>query len=227
MSKFFTPSIMYIPRELKEKLRARLRANYHYVVAMDVAISQRVDRDRGRYSSRCKYHKIDHELLIAAYCEISGRKLRFFLNSELHRELMCPVGWRWKSHDGGSISLVRRDNSDCDYHLTRADFAAPMRDLVAKAEDNLRIREAQAAKLAENEKLERDIQALAKGCVVTMHDSKVAGNCVQGTLQFARQNGIDEPSMYDTLPAEALLRMGGRAALAAKVAIMRQTEWSI
>lgn len=82
-------------------------------------------------------------------------------------------------------------------------------------------------KIAAQKQLNEEIVRLAAGCKVTMSDSKNAGNCPAGTRQFAQNQGVPDPSIYDGLPADKLLAIGGRAAIAAKFAILRQTEWSV
>lgn len=113
---------------------------------------------------------------------------------------------------------------DCDYHLELSDFYKPIDELIERAENNYKTRQNQKRLEVDQAELDISLNQLAPLCRVTLQDSLIAGNCRAGTLDFAAKYGIVDPDIYSGVPADKLLIMGGRAAVAAKAAIMRQSE---
>lgn len=216
MTKYRPASFSYVPAALVSKLEARIRRNITRRIDPAAPCSRRTDVDAGRYSSRCTYRKIEHIVTYAVGLAIHGRTVVLRVDGDDSRRLTLPAGWGWKIENGLAV-LYRTATPDCDYHLEARDFGRSVAVLMAVAVANYDRRMASA-------KLESDIAALAPLCKVTISDSLAAGNCRAGTLDFAARNGIENPDVYRGLPADKLLRVGGRAAVAARMAVLRQTE---
>lgn len=226
MPSLHAPIAEYLPDTVVRRLEKRLRANVTRKIDPDAKKSSRKDIDAGRYPGRCKWRKIDHIVTYAASIAVRGRTLVLRVDGE-RWSLVAPAGWRWKIEDGRAV-LFLAAAPDCDLHLRGRDFERPIADLVAEASRNYaaRLRHAatEAANAQEQQLLDECMDRVARLCKVTLGDSASAGNCLAGTIDFAQRAGVEAPNCYSGLPADVLLRVGGRAALAARQAIRRQTE---
>lgn len=154
-----------------------------------------------------------------------------FLGQMKTRKLRAPAGCEW-DHDG---SLVLRSDYNVEYHPTCEDLVA--RDFGRRIKAALReARTRRAADLAAKAALERE-QAVyereVEKCRVTVQDSRLAGNCVEGTLQFAervlhipREEVVSGQHLF-SVPASRVLGHSKQADAACRVAFMRETTVSI
>jgi hypothetical protein len=98
------------------------------------------------------------------------------------RNLRAPAGTEW-DHDGSIITSDLR----VEYHPTSDDLLA--RDFVARVKRALaearKHRAEVDARMRENELEQRRYDEQSDNAMVTLADSRRAGNCVEGSLRFA------------------------------------------
>jgi hypothetical protein len=140
--------------------------------------------------------------------------------------------FKWQPNIG--IAVIR-DSDGMDYHPTKDDFrASNFATRVRKsmsANYRNRIEARKAAKIAASQRAMFERQSATTR--VTLHDSRVAGNCIEGTLSFAeRKLGLTREEVLRaghlfSVPASQLLRVANgdaeRVEAAIKVAWMRET----
>lgn len=195
--------------------------------------SERRDRDVGRYSSRCTWHKTEHTARCHACFRIIGR--RFYISVDLlavdrpsrHQwVLTLPVGWRWRGDDTPCVQCVNRP--ELHFHPGGAAFlesehrpSLPLQ-WVQQAIANYRLRRRLAKEAAA---FDADFQRLLPLLGVTIRDSVLAGNCPVGSRAFADREGF---AGKDVMPATICVARGGDAGrLAALAAFRRLTLVSI
>ena len=197
--------------------------------------------DLGGYSRSCKYMRYEYKPCYTSYGVIAanGAALlyrRGFAGSIKSRLLRAPAGMRWTQNNG--LCLVR-ESDGMDYHPTVADlqspkFATVVRDAMA-ANYTARLNAKREAKRAA--RWERQFQRDLATTRVTLHDSRKAGNCIEGSLRFAeRKLGLDRASILAaghlfSVPAKRLLAVANgeteRAMAAVWAAWNRETTVSI
>lgn len=191
--------------------------------------------DEGRYSRSCKYTKYSYSPTYMSYVTLAngGRGLVYrygFKNEEHSRTIYAPKGMIFAKDDLGLV--VKRLSDDMDYHPTSDDlkskkFATLVREKMAT---NFKTRLIQKQTERRNKFLEQIFQKDLKTTMVTLNDSRKAGNCIEGSLQFAeRRLGIPRQEIINGghlfhVRAEKLVKTGDeRAIRAAKVAWQRET----
>ncbi len=196
--------------------------------------------DLGRYSRSCKYIHYEYMPSYTSYgiIAVNGAALlyrRGFEGSIKSRVLRAPSGMRWAIRNG--LCLVRRSDG-MDYHPMAADlpsqFVARVRRMMA-ANYTARLNAKREAKRAE--KWEKQFQRDLATTRVTLHDSRKAGNCIEGSLRFAeRKLGIDRAAILAaghlfSVPAKRLLAVASgqaeQAMRAVRAAWSRETTVSI
>lgn len=191
----------------------------------------------GQYSRSCKYTRYEYKPCYTSYGVIAanGAALlyrRGFAGAIKSRIIHAPAGMRWDSNNGLRLS---RESDGMDYHPTVADlqspkFATVVRDAMA-ANYTARLNAKREARRAE--KWERQFERDLATTRVTLHDSRKAGNCIEGSLRFAERNlGIDRAAILAaghlfTVPAKRLLAVANgeteRAMAAVRAAWNRET----
>lgn len=163
------------------------------------------------------------------YCEsvsvFIGRKMEWLRGpSDVVRKYILPEGWSW---DRDQVGLFCRDADGVDFHPSWNSDPSMEYILECHAQNKNR----RMAEIADKEFRDR---ALREGEYVTLQDSRLAGNCVEGSLIFAERNlGIPREEVisgewFCQIPAKTVLRFGDRRAEAAVVqAYRRETEVSI
>lgn len=191
--------------------------------------------DEGRYSRSCKYTKYSYSPLYTSYVAVSncGSGLiyrRGFKGEIKSRVIHAPSGMKFKKDSYGLV--LKRLSDGMDYHPTAKDlqskkFAATVRAEMAK---NYKARLAQKKAEKHSKFLEKLFQRDLPTTMVTLHDSRKAGNCIEGSLQFAeRRLGISRQEIINggylfKIPAYKLVKTSEQRALAAaKVAWNRET----
>lgn len=181
------------------------------------AIGEYDSIDNGRYSSRCKYTHWTYAPLYTSFgiITLGGKVLlyrRGFTGSLKSRILPAPSGMLWTINNG--LCLVRQSD-EMDYHPTVADmqsprFASVVREAMAR---NYAARLAAKQEAKRQARFEARFQRDLATTRVTLHDSRRAGNCIEGSLRFAeRKLGLDRGSILAaghlfTVPAKTLLRV--------------------
>lgn len=158
-----------------------------------------------------------------------------YQSSTLH----VVVGEEWQPRIPKGMKLINnkkeivlvRESDGMDLHIVscdilRKDFCTWVRKTMA---DNYKKRQ-ETKRVERQQKRFLDIfNKEIHSTYVLMEDSRRAGNCVAGTVSFAKSHGIDKiHDWFSSLPAKICLRSGNeRAIAAAKQAFMRETTISI
>lgn len=191
--------------------------------------------DEGRYSRRCKYTKYSYSPLYTSCVEVSncGSGLvyrRGFKGEIKSRVIHAPSGMKFQKDVLGLV--LRRLSDGMDYHPTAKDlqsrkFAATVRAEMAR---NYKARLAQKKAEKQSKILEKLFQRDLSTTMVTLYDSRKAGNCIEGSLQFAEKrlniprDEIVKGGFLFKIPAYKLVKTGEpRALAAAKMAWNRET----
>lgn len=166
----------------------------------------------------------------------SGNSAVIITECKLIRRIGAPSGLKFDRDDNGI--LLRRRSDGMDYHPTdedwRAkDFATRVR---AAMSENYKKRQAAKRELAAQQKFEKTFLRDVRTTLVTLNDSRAAGNCVEGSLQFAerklhipREEILAGGHLF-TVPAVKLMEAGKgepRVEQAVRKAWMRETTISI
>ena len=166
-----------------------------------------------RYSSFQKqyWESGTHVITLPATCELRGRTLKMTIWQE-HRSLLLPLGFKW-NWDSNGLRIVHTATG-YDYHPTDYDLLHKTTDPAALTAVGIilrefeRLRENRRITRLEAEKNARAIENAEKiGIRVGFKDSLEAGNCPQGTLEFARKHSLDVSMYYS--PAKLLVMANG------------------
>lgn len=193
-----------------------------------VGKSKRVDQDLGRYSSRCRYHKIRHNYYIHSCYRIvnKGRilKISYAINGQKNgieqKNIRLPNGWVWKE----DIDGIYLTNGIAEYHPCRSNFREILagilnvKYLIIAALKNYQ-------KRLECELEDEFIKENANKIKVTMQDSLNAGNCEAGTISFIQREFGFIPSKEDYtagISADQLLKTNNSAAKRAVIMAARR-----
>lgn len=184
-------------------------------VARIASLGEYKSIDNGQYSRGCKYTHWTYAPLYTSFgiITLGGKVLlyrRGFTGSLKSRILPAPSGMLWTINNG--LCLVRQFDK-MDYHPTVADmqsprFASVVREAMAR---NYAARLAAKREARRQARFEDRFQRDLATTRVTLHDSRRAGNCIEGSLRFAeRKLGLDRGSILAaghlfTVPAKRLL----------------------
>lgn len=191
--------------------------------------------DEGRYSRSCKYTKYSYTPIYTSYVILAegGRGLvykRGFKDELVSKFIRAPKGMVFTKDELGL--LVKRLSDNMDYHPTSEDlqskrFSTLVREKMAA---NFKKRLIQKQTERQNKFLDKIFQKDLKTTMVTLNDSRKAGNCVEGSLQFAeRRLGIPRQEILNGghlffVSAEKLVKTNDQKAInAAKIAWQRET----
>jgi hypothetical protein len=167
--------------------------------------------DCGRYSSRCSYSRMEYRMEIRSYAVVrsSGLEALIFAG-DLCRKVRAPRGYTFAT-DGYGFKIVNAAGDD--YHPTflivrdksPTEWARRLRENAALRRDAI----AAEAKRQNDLVAELDRVAALAGIpvIVSIHDSRRAGNCVAGTYRFCDKMGLSHKSV----PAKTLLRIAKKA----------------
>lgn len=148
--------------------------------------------------------------------------------------VFAPAGMKFAIDSNGVF--LRRLSDGMDYHPTLEDFAAKdfAKRVKAQMAQNWKARQAQKSKEMEATRLKAIFDSEVQSCLVSLYDSRLAGNCVEGSLAFAeRRLKMDRSDILAcpwlvTAPASKLLATGEDRPRAACVAAWnRETLVSI
>ena len=191
--------------------------------------------DEGQYSRSCKYTKYSYDPLYTSFVILARPKngliYRRGFSGKINSSIVkAPKGMVFEI-DGNGL-LLRRKSDGMDFHLNgqileRKDFATYVR---AEMATNFKLR----LDAKRRDKREKYLQKLftrdLKTTMVTLHDSRKAGNCVEGSLQFAewrlkisRQEILNGGHLFKVCAKKLVDSGDQRAIAAAKVAWQRET----
>lgn len=191
--------------------------------------------DEGKYSRSCKYTKYSYSPIYTSYVILamggSGLLYRRGFKGEIKSKIIhAPKGMCFSRDDNGLV--LKRVSDGMDYHPTANDlqskkFATTIRKEMAK---NFLYRLNQKRLEKQNKRNEKIFQRDLKTTMVTLHDSRKAGNCIEGSLQFAEKRlNIPREEILNggfifKINAQRLIKTGDeRAMRAVKVAWNRET----
>jgi len=191
--------------------------------------------DAGHYKGSFKSYKIwNYQPVYTSYYRIgpNGKKLIYVygFSNPIKKIISAPKGMAFQRDDNGL--MLKRLSDSMDYHpsteeLLVKNFATLVR---SKMATNFKTRLIQKQSERRNKFLDKVFQKDLKNTMVTLNDSRKAGNCVEGSLAFAeRRLGISRQEILNGghlfhVCAEKLVRTGDeRAIRAAKVAWARET----
>jgi len=213
-TKYFKPfNLQQRPICWTDLFNDNVRRNWYiYVVNSN---SKRVDVDCGRYSSRCKYHKIEHRYYIHACYRIvnKGKTLKVSFD----RNLQKNGRQQYNINIGGENNWIFKDDEygiyitdgKADYHLQSKDILNfNFRQCVVHALRNY-------SRRLEEKLVNEFIVSNADKIKVTMQDSLNAGNCEAGTIGFIQRYFGINPKREDYtigIQADKLLATGNLAA---------------
>lgn len=195
-------------------------------------------KNMGRYSSKVTYNKFDYFPIYTSFIAFNkfGKKIiyKYGWKGEENKKLIkAPAGMFFTFDDLGA-KLVRRSD-EMEYHfdwqdLTSNNFATRVR---SKMAENYKKRAEQNKINKQNKIFERVFNKEIGSTYVKLEDSRRAGNCVAGALEFAEQKlKLDRNkiinNIYFAIPAKMLLRTkDNRAINSVRQAFMRETMVSI
>lgn len=186
----------------------------------------------GRYSSKCRYTKWDHQQHVESWGAVSadGEHLHYTIDTAdglKSGSRKAPRGWTWQ-RDKLGIKIVSLANAKLDYHPTALDILDPdVRALCRAARQMYKVRRAnerearrqakQSARLAAREaRLTKQAEKL--GVWVCLRDSLAYGNCEAGTLAFAANYGLNPALHYTPQQLLTLVANGDRSRVAGAIA---------
>jgi hypothetical protein len=145
-----------------------------------------------------KYSRATNDVFIRCFGVIrdQGKRLEFVFH-EAFDSVSLPEGYLF-AEDNLGLKVVKDGEPDSDFHFYLEHLQEGAESLIGALESNLlKRKEAQKLEKERNEKETRELE----GVYVCVKDSLSAGNCLKGTLEFIRQNGLDERKHY---PAKIL-----------------------
>jgi hypothetical protein len=161
--------------------------------------------DLGKYSSRCNYTHYEYRLVVESFGRVcfDGRELYVRIDGTAKR-LRAPKGWRWQIDRNG----IGISNGRDDFHPTAREISEGMavRQMVGGAIRNGKTRRAaqRAAKLDAQRKIDVIKRAEREGAMVLVDDSRAAGNCLAGTLNWMQSHGLKDAKF---VPPSMLLKI--------------------
>lgn len=180
------------------------------------------DVDNGRYSRGCRYTRWSYRPLYHSVLRVwrSGRTVHLSQSGGAPVRITAPSGLSFRP-DGYGVAVVSRDGTE--YHPTAEEwrsraFARTVRQRLSEART---ARRAAASLRAEQARHARIKSLGLLSTRVTLDDSRRAGNCVAGTLQFAetrlrmsRADILAAPHLV-SVSADRLIKTNDRRAIAA------------
>jgi len=191
----------------------------------------------GRYSSRCQYTKYEYSPYCQSFGEIidNGSALVGKIGVE-NFHLIAPKGFIFAADNLG-VSLQSKSNPKKNFYFNSDDVLfngvkGMLFNLRENWEKQKNARKLELEKQYHQKIFEREINSTR----VNLQDSRCAGNCIEGTLNWVKQRlGIDRDTIMDgsylfSVPAKKLLPLANDDARVKKsinMAWMRETLVSI
>lgn len=156
-----------------------------------------------------------------------------------HSTLKIVVGKDWQPkipkgmtlHIYKGVCVLIRNSDKFDFHFHASDFKRS--DFCTWARRQMAHNYKKRLETRRLERVDKHFQKIfnkeAPKCHILLEDSRKAGNCVAGSLEFAKQMGISKvESWFTSLPAIKLINSKNERALAAvRQAFARETTISI
>jgi hypothetical protein len=189
----------------------------------------------GRYSRGCTYTHYEYTATQQSWGVLinEGKSLAGRIGRHGFR-LQAPKGYLFSADELGA-KLVAVADPRKDYHFNSNEVAEGVPAMMRRFRENLRLQK-ESRKAEAQAKRDLAIYKREVGTVrVTLDDSRRAGNCVEGSLQYAESRmGLSRQEILDgghlfSVPAKRLLTVNGHAGVqrAVQQAWLRETTISI
>lgn len=191
-------------------------------------------RYRGRSASRFTKYEYTPTMRSWGVIQENGSVLVGLIGRQKFK-LKLPKAFTFMP-DGAKVKVARRSDSRIDYHFNSGDVLRDnaVRNLLHALRHNHGVRLQQNRATRAAKQYERIFQREVVSTRVTLEDSRRAGNCVEGSLDYAEKKlGIQRQEILNTgylfsVPATLLMRNGEPLPMrAVRVAFMRETTVSI
>lgn len=139
--------------------------------------------DNGKYSGRCRFTHYTYRPIIQSFCIFNSSKL-FTVLYGITYTIRAGRGYFWDADELG-VRLVRKSDG-ADYHIESDDVKSNFVSIRAKLLENVKLKKLARINERESLKLLDDLSLL----FVCPRDSQKAGNCLAGTLAFAKRHGL-------------------------------------
>jgi hypothetical protein len=192
--KILNERLMKVSRNKCHEAKKRIQ-NWTYAaqpVDRWVQLGEYKTTNEGRYSRSCSYTKFSYDPLYTSFINLNDEftELEYhfgFSSKEKLLKIKAPKGMIFEIDKMGL--LLRRKTDGMDFHLTgdmleRKNFATFVRQEMAS---NYKLRLDVKKRNKVFERNEKVFQSDLKTTMVTLFDSRKAGNCVEGSLIFAKR----------------------------------------
>lgn len=183
--------------------------------------------NNGRYSSRCTYTHYTYRPHVGSYAILPKHGLWILYRyAKKLTKLPAPFGYSWGKDQNG-ICLISKTNKNIDYHPTSDDLREYSKKGIREKTLALHeIRKGERKKIRAEKKTEKEALATLKhaeklGLLLCVKDSIQAGNCFSGTINFARNHGLDPQKHHKPTVLLSLHDMQERIKLVIAVAMRR------
>jgi hypothetical protein len=184
--------------------------------------------NHGRYSSRCSYIRYTYSPMYHSELKIaksSKEYAEFWQGGKLVKKLWAPSGLKFGWDDNGPL-IVSKDGTE--YHFDHSDLKA--KNFAQNLRNKLSETRLARRKIKNAQKAQKLLDKELKRVRITLQDSRRAGNCLQGTINYLSQNGYDRRFIVSPLasvPAKNLDLKDPKVRAAAIAAYQRETLESI
>jgi len=142
---------------------------------------------KGWFGSRCIPYMKSFGIIHS-----QGKKIYLKID-EKSMNRKAPKGFIFANDDNG-LHIVSKQNDDINYHFNSSEIIEKLSSITAKAKINHKERQKRERQFVLNKKMLGRIEKIKKNKLneifVTVNDSKKAGNCLQGILNFKKAHGI-------------------------------------
>ena len=163
----------------------------------------------GRYSHRCRFERLSYVPVMRSCGMVTAGRALLLIGNDLIR-LRAPRGWRFGRDDNGLyLTRLRETREAFRYHPTSDEWVSGLAAIRSAAIDHEQTQRRVAREVREQQRQDREDAAILATLpvYVCLRDSRRAGNCVAGTLAWARRHELD-PRQH--VPAEIVRRLAAR-----------------
>jgi hypothetical protein len=163
----------------------------------------------GRYSHRCRFERLSYSPVLRSCGMVTAGRALLLIGNDLIR-LRAPRGWRFGRDDNGLYLVrIRETREAFRYHPTSDEWASGVAAIRSAAIEHEQTQRRVAREARDQQRRDREDAALLATLpvYVCLRDSRRAGNCVAGTLAWARRHELD-PRQH--VPADIVRRLADR-----------------
>ena len=163
----------------------------------------------GRYSHRCRFERVSYTPVLRACGTVTAGRALLLIGNDTIR-IRAPRGWRFGRDDNGLYLVRLRETREAfRYHPTSDEWARGLAAIRSAAIAHEQTQRRVAREASDQRRQDREDAAMLATLpvYVCLRDSRRAGNCVAGTLAWARRHELD-PRQH--VPAEIVRRLADR-----------------